>query len=69
MEQEQQKKYGEHPHVSPDLGGPLLRANDKKVLQEMAATIQLSSHQIQITNHCMLWKKTAKLLSDQLALF
>jgi len=37
MEQEQQKKYGEHPHVSPDLGGPLLRANGKKVLQEMAA--------------------------------
>jgi len=37
MEQEQQKKYGEHPHVSPDQGGPLLRANDKKELQEMAA--------------------------------
>jgi len=37
-EQEQQKRYGVPPRVFHDLDGPLLGANDERVLQEKPAT-------------------------------
>lgn len=37
MEQEQQRIYGEHPHVFHDQGEPLLRAVDEIEIQEKPA--------------------------------